>query len=312
MDRYGSDKPDIRFGMEIMNVSDLLKDTALSVFQEAAAKGSIRLINAKGLAGKIPRKQIDSLAEYVKTYRAKGLAWVRLLENQVNCSFAKFISDEQLKALLSAAGAEDGDLLFLIADTDNQTAQVAMGSLRLEVARRFGLIDETKLGLLWVVEFPLLEYDAEAGRFSAMHHPFTAPFDEDLPLLESDPGAVRAKAYDIVFNGVELGGGSIRIHRTDVQQRMFAALGFTPEGAYAQFGHLLDAFRYGAPPHGGLAYGLDRICMLLAGRDSIRDVIAFPKVQNASELMTSCPSSVAQDQLDELGLALTVQPETQN
>lgn len=305
MSRYGSDKPDTRFGMEICDITEILKDSELSVFSDAAAGGGfIGAINAKGLADRITRKNIDALGEFVKDYRARGLAWIKLSGGQTSCSFAKYLTEEQKAAITTATGAGDSDVIFIIADKKTATAQVALGALRCEIARKYDLIDPNKYNLLWVTEFPLFEYSEEEDRFVAMHHPFTSPVDEDLPFIESDPGAVRAKAYDIVLNGVELGGGSIRIHDADVQKKMFRALGFTDQSAYERFGYLLDAFKFGVPPHGGLAYGLDRLCMLLGGYSSIRDVIAFPKVQNASELMTNSPDAVDKIQLDELHIAL--------
>lgn len=311
MDKYGSDKPDLRFGYEIQDISDIAKDCSFKVFSGAVESGgTVRLININGAADKFPRKEIDKLQDFVKTYRAKGLAWMKLAsDGKMTSSFAKFLSEDEVEAIKARAQAKDGDILFVVADSDWQTAVVALGALRCELAKRLGVIDPKDYKLLWVVEFPQFEYSEEENRYVAMHHPFTAPMDEDLDLLESDPAKVRAKAYDIILNGCELGGGSIRIHSTDTQARMFRALGFTDEDAQERFGHLLTAFQYGAPPHGGLAYGLDRLCMLLAGLDSIRDVIAFPKVQNASELMTACPSTVDQKQLDELGLAIAVKEE---
>ncbi len=306
MNRFGSDKPDLRFGMEIKDISDICADCSFAVFQSVVAGGgTVRLINAEGCADKFTRKEIDKLGEWIKTYRAKGLAWMKLgSDGKMTSSFAKKMTEEEVEAIKQRAGAKDGDLVFVVADADWQTAVVALGALRCELAKRLDMIDPNDFKLLWITEFPQFEYSEEENRYVAMHHPFTAPMDEDLEILESDPGKVRAKAYDIVLNGCELGGGSIRIHYTEVQARMFRALGFSDEDAQERFGHLLNAFKYGAPPHGGLAYGLDRLCMLLEGLDSIRDVIAFPKVQNASELMTACPSEVEQKQLDELHLAI--------
>ena len=306
MNRFGSDKPDLRFGMEIKDISDICANCSFAVFQSVVANGgTVRLINAEGCADKFTRKEIDKLGEWIKTYRAKGLAWMKLAaDGKMTSSFAKKMTEEEVAAIKERAGAKVGDLVFVVADADWQTAVVALGALRCELAKRLDLVRADDFKLLWITEFPQFEYSEEEERFVAMHHPFTAPMDEDLEILESDPGKVRAKAYDIVLNGCELGGGSIRIHSTEVQARMFRALGFTDEDAQERFGHLLNAFRYGAPPHGGLAYGLDRLCMLLEGLDSIRDVIAFPKVQNASELMTACPSEVEQKQLDELHLAI--------
>ncbi len=309
MDRFGSDKPDLRFGMEIKDISDICADCSFAVFQSVVANGgTVRLINADGCADQFTRKEIDKLGEWIKTYRAKGLAWMKLgSDGKMTSSFAKKMTEEEVAAIKERAGAKDGDLVFVVADADWQTAVVALGALRCELAKRLDLIDPNDFKLLWITEFPQFEYSEEENRYVAMHHPFTAPMDEDLEILESDPGKVRAKAYDIVLNGCELGGGSIRIHSTDVQAKMFRALGFSDEDAQERFGHLLNAFQYGAPPHGGLAYGLDRLCMLLEGLDSIRDVIAFPKVQNASELMTACPSAVEQKQLDELHLAIVLE-----
>ena len=307
MDRYGSDKPDVRFGFEIRDISDIAANCSFKVFQDTVANGgSVRLINVNGYAEKFPRKEIDKLGEFVKTYRAKGLAWMKLAaDGSMTSSFAKFLSEDEIAAIKMRAEAKENDLLFVVADADWQVAAVALGALRCELAKRLGLAKKDDYKLLWVTEFPQFEYSEEENRLVAMHHPFTAPMDEDIPLLETDPRVVRAKAYDIVLNGCELGGGSIRIHDPELQTKMFEALGFTDEKAQEQFGHLITAFKYGAPPHGGLAYGLDRLCMLLAGLDSIRDMIAFPKVQNASDLMMSCPDAVDDKQLDELSIAVT-------
>lgn len=306
MGRYGSDKPDLRFGYEIFDLFETVKDCGFGVFDGAlAAGGTVRGITIQQGA-KMSRKEIDSLTEFVKTYRVKGLAWAKLAENgDMSSSFAKFLAPETMTALLEKAEAHAGDLVLIVADSDEETALNALGMLRCEVARRMNVIPENVYKLLWVTDFPLFEYgDDDDGnrRLYAKHHPFTAPVDEDLPLFETNPIAMRAKAYDIILNGTELGGGSIRIHRSDIQQKMFTALGFTKEETEERFGHMLEAFRYGAPPHGGLAYGLDRLVMLLAGRDSIRDVIAFPKVQNASDLMMNCPSPVDEKQLHELAI----------
>ena len=310
MNRYGSDKPDTRFGMELVDVSETVKDCGFSVFTGAlAAGGSVRGINAKGQAG-MPRKKIDALVDFAKGYGARGLAYLAIQEDgSYKSSFAKFLTQEQLAALVAAMDGQPGDLLLFAAD---KTAIVwsVLGALRLELGEQMGLIDHSLFHFLWVVEFPQFEYSEEEGRYVAMHHPFTMPMDEDLDRLESDPGSVRAKAYDIVLNGVEIGGGSVRIFQDDVQERMFAALGFTKERAHEQFGFLLDAFKYGVPPHAGLAYGLDRLCMELTGAESIRDVIAFPKVKDASCLMTECPNTVEEKQLDELGIGLKVPEET--
>jgi aspartyl-tRNA synthetase len=301
MDRFGSDKPDLRFGMELVNVSDLVKGCGFKVFADAVANGgSVRAINAKGCGG-FSRKEIDSLSEFVKTYGAKGMAWIAVEENGLRSSIAKFFSEEELDALLKRTCAEPGDLICFIADK-NQVVYDSLGALRVEIARRLGILNDTEYKFLWVTEFPLFEYDEEENRWVAKHHPFTSPMDEDMEFLESDPGRVRSKAYDIVLNGTEIGGGSIRIHMQDLQQRMFGLLGLSEEEATAKFGYLLEAFRYGVPPHGGIAYGLDRLVMLMAGRSSIRDVIAFPKVQNASDLMIEAPDVVDSKQLEELNL----------
>lgn len=307
MDRFGSDKPDLRFGFEIKDISDIAKSCDFAVFKNAVeGGGTVRLINVDGYADKFPRKEIDKLADFVKTYRAKGLAWLKLsADGTVTSSFAKFLKPDELEAVKARANAKPNDLLFVVADTDTDTALVSLGALRCELAKRLGLVRKDDFKLLWVTEFPQFEYSEEEDRLVAKHHPFTAPMDEDVPKLDTDPRSVRAKAYDIILNGCELGGGSIRIHDPELQTRMFRALGFTDEKAKEQFGHLITAFSYGAPPHGGLAYGLDRLCMLLAGLDSIRDVIAFPKVQNASDLMMQCPDLVDDKQLDELSIAVT-------
>ncbi|MFI3115174.1 MAG: aspartate--tRNA ligase [Clostridia bacterium] len=302
MDRFGSDKPDTRFGFELKDITEVVKNTEFKVFREALdGNGVIKLINVDGGA-KFTRKEIDSLVEFVKTYRAKGLAWIKMADGSMSSSFAKFMTEDEMNAIISKAEAKDGDLILVCSSDNADIVYNSLGALRCEVAKRMNILDETQINLLWVTDFPLFEYDEELDRYFAKHHPFTAPFDEDLAKLETNPAEVRAKAYDIIMNGVELGGGSIRIHQSDVQETMFRALGFTKESANEQFGHLIEAFKYGAPPHGGLAYGLDRLCMLLSGRDSIRDVIAFPKVQNASELLTNAPDFVEKTQLDELGI----------
>jgi aspartyl-tRNA synthetase len=310
MERFGSDKPDLRFGMEIVNISDLdaVKASEFPVFANALAEGgSVRGINAKGCAN-FTRKQIDSLADTAKLFKAKGLVWVALLEDgSFKSSAAKFFTDISFKEMAEAFDAQPGDLILICADKDS-TVLNALGNIRLEVASRLGLTDKSDFNFLWVVDFPLLEYDAEENRYYAKHHPFTAPLDEDLHLFDTDPSKMRAKAYDMVLNGTELGGGSIRIYRRDIQEKMFGVLGFTREEAYSQFSYLLEAFKYGAPPHGGLAFGLDRICMLLTGRDAIRDVIAFPKVKDASCPLTGAPDKVSAAQLGELGIEL----ETEN
>ena len=302
MDRFGSDKPDMRFGMELHDVSDIVKNCGFSVYTGALeAGGSVRGINAEG-QGSMPRKKIDKLVEFAKGYGAKGLAYIAIAEDGTRkSSFAKFMTDEEMDALVAAMDGKAGDLLLFAADKKKLVYDV-LGALRLELAKQMDLLDKNEYRFVWVTEFPLLEWSEEENRFTAMHHPFTMPMDEDIPLLDTDPGAVRAKAYDIVLNGNEIGGGSVRIHQDDIQERMFKELGFTPEAAHEQFGFLLDAFKYGVPPHAGLAYGLDRLVMLIAKVDSIRDVIAFPKVKDASCLMTQAPQRVSEAQLDELGL----------
>ena len=306
MDRFGSDKPDLRFGFELKDISDIVKDCGFGVFSGAVqGGGSVRLINVNGHAADFPRKKIDKLGEFVKTYKAKGLAWTRMHDGQVTSSYQKFLTEEENKAILERAGAKDGDLILIVGDVKDEVVFAALGALRCECAKQLGLLDPKDFKFLWVTEFPMFEYSEEEGRYVAMHHPFTAPMDEDLDKLETDKKNCRAKAYDIVLNGTELGGGSIRISVPETQQAMFRALGFSDEDAQERFGHLINAFKFGAPPHGGLAYGLDRLCMLMAGAESIRDVIAFPKVQNASEPMTNCPDFVDDKQLDELSLAVT-------
>ncbi|HJA99993.1 MAG TPA: aspartate--tRNA ligase [Candidatus Mediterraneibacter merdavium] len=302
MDRFGSDKPDLRFGMELKDVTDVVKGCGFGVFTGAIENGgSVRGINAKG-QGAMPRKKIDKLTAFVKDYGAKGLAYIALLEDgTAKSSFAKFMTEEEMSALIAAMDGEPGDLLLFAADK-NKVVWDSLGALRVELAKELELLDKNEFRFVWITEFPQFEWSEEQGRFVAMHHPFTMPMEEDLPLLDSDPGRVRAKAYDIVLNGNEIGGGSVRIFQDDVQEKMFEALGFTKEQAYSQFGFLLDAFKYGVPPHAGLAYGLDRLVMLMAGQDSIRDVIAFPKVKDASCLMTEAPSVVDEKQLAELGL----------
>lgn len=302
MDRFGSDKPDLRFGMELQNVSEVVKGCEFAVFKNALESGgSVRGINAEG-QGHMPRKKIDALVEYAKGFGAKGLAYVAINEDgSLKSSFAKFMTEEEMSALVAAMGGKPGDLLLFAADR-NKVVYDVLGNLRLELARQLDLLKKDDFKFLWVTEFPLLEYSEEEGRFMAMHHPFTMPMDEDLQYIDSDPGRVRAKAYDIVLNGVEMGGGSVRIHQGDVQSKMFEVLGFTPERANDQFGFLLEAFKYGVPPHAGLAYGFDRMVMLMVGADSIRDVIAFPKVKDASCLMTEAPTPVDPAQLKELGI----------
>ena len=304
MARYGSDKPDTRFGLELQDVTDVLRESGFAVFKSAVeAGGSVRLINAKGLAGALTRKEIDKLVDVAKTYGAKGLAYTRLTADSVTSSFEKFLSEEEKAALHKAAGAETGDVLLVVADAKNSTVFAALGALRLAVANKCGLIDPDKFNFLWVTDFPFFEYSEEEGRWMAMHHPFTMPRAEDLDKVESDPGSVRALAYDLVLNGCELGGGSIRINDPAVQDRMLKALGFSEERARESFGFLMDAYQYGAPPHGGMAFGFDRMVMLMLKRESIRDVIAFPKVQNAGEPMSGCPETVEEKQLRELSIA---------
>ena len=306
MDRFGSDKPDMRFGFELKDISDIVAGCEFKVFSGAvAAGGSVRLINVNGGGAAFPRKKIDALADYVKTYKAKGLAWTRLVDGSVTSSYQKFLTEEENKAILERAGAADGDLVLIVADSDNSVVFASLGALRCECARQLGILKKDEYKFLWVTEFPMFEWSEEENRYQAMHHPFTAPMDEDIDLIETDKANCRAKAYDIVLNGTELGGGSIRISTPELQETMFRALGFTAEDAQERFGHLINAFKYGAPPHGGLAYGLDRLVMLMTGADSIRDVIAFPKVQNASEPMTACPDVVDAKQLDELSIAVT-------
>ena len=306
MDRFGSDKPDMRFGFELKDISDIVKDCSFQVFSApVAAGGSVRLINVEGGGEHFPRKKIDKLAEFVKTYKAKGLAWTRLHGGEVTSSYQKFLTEEENRAILERAGAKDGDLVLIVGDAKDEVVFAALGALRCECAKQLGILDPMDFKFLWVTEFPMFEYSEEEGRYVAMHHPFTAPMDEDFDNLETDKKNCRAKAYDIVLNGTELGGGSIRISVPETQEAMFRALGFSDEDAMERFGHLINAFKFGAPPHGGLAYGLDRLVMLMAGADSIRDVIAFPKVQNASEPMTQCPDFVDDKQLEELSINVT-------
>ena len=310
MARFGSDKPDLRFGMEIQDVSDVVRGCGFGVFTGALENGgSVRGLNAKG-QGQMPRKKIDALVDFAKGYGAKGLAYIAIHpDGSVKSSFAKFMTEEQLQALIQAMDGQPGDLLLFAADRNKIVFNV-LGSLRLELAQIMGLLEDNhEFRFVWITEFPLLEYSEEEGRYMAMHHPFTMPMEEDLDQLETNPGAVRAKAYDIVLNGCEIGGGSVRIHQSDIQERMFRALGFTQEQAHAQFGFLLNAFQYGVPPHAGLAYGLDRLVMLMTGADNIREVIAFPKVKDASCLMTEAPGPVDPKQLDELGICLAAPAE---
>ena len=300
MNRFGSDKPDLRFGMELTDVSEIVKGCEFAVFKNALeAGGSVRGINAKG-QGAMPRKKIDKLVEFAKGYGAKGLAYIAMQEDGTyKSSFAKFMTEEEMKALIDAMQGEPGDLLLFAADKTKLVWDV-LGALRLELARQMDLLDKNEYRFVWITEFPLLEWSEEENRFTAMHHPFTMPMEEDLHLIDTDPGAVRAKAYDIVLNGNEIGGGSVRIHQDDIQEKMFETLGFTKEQAYNQFGFLLNAFKYGVPPHAGLAYGLDRMVMLMAKEDSIREVIAFPKVKDASCLMSEAPNVVDKKQLEDL------------
>ena len=305
MDRFGSDKPDLRFGLELRDISDIARGCDFKVFSDPVAQGgSVRMIYIPE-GGAMPRKQIDSLVEFCKTYGAKGLAWTKLGEDSsASSSFSKFLAEDENGAILERAGAKPGGLILIVADAKEEVVFASLGALRCECAKRLGLIKEGVYEFVWITEFPMFEYSEEENRYVAKHHPFTAPMDEDADLIDSDKEKCRAKAYDIVLNGTELGGGSIRINTPEVQERMFRALGFSDEDATERFGHLINAFKYGAPPHGGLAYGLDRLVMHLAGLASIRDVIAFPKVQNASELMTSCPDVVDEKQLRELGIAV--------
>lgn len=305
MERYGSDKPDTRFGMELVNVSNVVKDCEFGVFANAIKDGgTVRGINATG-QGNMPRKKIDKLVEFVKGIGLKGLAYIQIADDgSIKSSFAKFMKDEEMDALIKAMDGKNGDLLLFAADKTKLVFD-CLGALRLELADQMGIIDEDKFNFLWVTEFPLFEYSEEQERFVSMHHPFTMPMEEDLDLLDSDLGAVRSKAYDIVLNGYELGGGSVRIHQGDIQEKMFEKLGFTKEDAHERFGFLLDAFKYGVPPHAGLAFGLDRLIMLMAKRDNIREVIAFPKVKDASCLMTDAPNVVDEKQMEELCLAST-------
>ncbi|MGH2330356.1 aspartate--tRNA ligase [Thermoanaerobacter mathranii] len=299
MERFGTDKPDLRFGMELKDLSDIVSRSEFNVFKTALKNsGSVRGINVKSAAS-MPRRQLDELVELAKTYGAKGLLWMQVFENEVKSPATKFLSEEEIEKILERLEAETGDLLLIVADKDEIVFDT-LGHLRLELGKRLNLIDENKYEFVWIVDFPLLEYDSEEKRYVAKHHPFTAPKDEDIDLLEKEPLEVRAKAYDIVLNGVEIGGGSIRIHDTELQKRMFKVLGFSEEKAWERFGFLMEAFKYGAPPHGGIAYGLDRLAMIITGSDTIRDVIAFPKTQNAVCLMTDAPSEVSEEQLKEL------------
>ena len=307
MDRFGSDKPDLRFGMELKDVTEVVKDCEFVVFKGAVENGgSVRGINANG-QGAMPRKKIDALVEFAKTYGAKGLAYIAIQEDgSIKSSFAKFMKEEEMSALIQAMEGKAGDLLLFAADK-NKVVYDVLGALRVELANQLGLLSKDDYKFVWVTEFPLLEWNEEQNRYTAMHHPFTMPMEEDIPLLDTDPGKVRAKAYDIVLNGTEIGGGSVRIYQNDIQEKMFEALGFTKEDAYERFGFLLNAFKYGVPPHAGLAYGLDRLVMLITKQDSIRDVIAFPKVKDASCLMSEAPNVVDAKQLEELEISITKQ-----
>lgn len=305
MDRFGSDKPDVRFGLELKQLSDIVKDSAFGVFAGAVANGGeVKAINVKGAAANYSRKDIDALGEFAGRYGAKGLAWLKVTEEGLNGPIAKFFEGDAANGIISATEATAGDLLLFVADKSSVVAD-ALGALRIKLAKELGLIDESKFEFLWIIDWPLFEYDEAEGRYYAAHHPFTRPFDEDLELMNTNPKEVRAQAYDIVLNGYELGGGSLRIYEPDLQAKMFELLGFTEEEARAQFGFLLEAFEYGVPPHGGLAMGLDRLVMLLAGRTNLRDTIAFPKTATASCLLTSAPSGVSDAQLDELSLRVT-------
>lgn len=310
MERFGSDKPDTRFGLELQNLSDILKGTEFAVFKGALdAGGSVRAINVKGAAATLSRKEIDKLADVAKLFKAKGLAFTRVTEDAHSSSFEKFLTEAEIKAIHDRMDLKTGDVLLVVADPRDSVVFAALGALRLNLAKRLALIPENTYDLLWVTDFPLFEYDPDEGRYYAMHHPFTCPNFEDLDKMETDLGAVRARAYDLVLNGTELGGGSIRISDPAIQRKMFAALGMSDEEANDKFGFLLEAFKYGVPPHGGMAYGLDRLVMLLLNKESIRDVIPFPKVQNASELMTACPTHVDTKSLDELSIAVVREEE---
>ena len=305
MTRFGSDKPDLRFGLELVDLSDIVKETEFNVFSGAiSGGGSVRAINAKGLSSKLSRKGIDKLTKFVRDYGAKGLAYSRIGEDSIESSFDKFLSESEKSALYSAVDAKPDDVIFVVADGNNDVVFASLGALRCEIANRCELYSGDDLEMVWITDFPLFEYDSESDRYVAKHHPFTSPRDEDVEMLETDPANAKAKAYDIVMNGYEVGGGSIRINDPDLQRRMFKAIGLSPELVEEQFGFLLEAFKYGVPPHGGIAFGLDRLTMIMTDTDNIKDVIAFPKLQNATDPMSQCPSPVAQKQLDELGIMI--------
>lgn len=305
MERYGSDKPDTRYGMELCDITDAVRDSEFVVFKSAVeGGGSVRAINAKNAAKTLTRKEIDKLTEFVKGISAKGLAWIRMNPDGMACSFAKFMTDAQMQAILEKTEAETGDVIFIVADANNSHVLSVLGALRQTVAQKLDIIPQDKFNLLWITEFPFFDYDEELGEFVAMHHPFTAPMDECLEYLETDKAKVRAKAYDLVLNGIEMSSGSIRITNPELQGRIFDLLGLTKEEAQEKFGYLLDAFRYGAPPHGGMGIGLDRLCMQMLRASSLRDVVAYPKVQNASEPMTECPAAVDSVQLTDLGIGV--------
>ncbi|MEI6100665.1 MAG: aspartate--tRNA ligase [Eubacteriales bacterium] len=304
MDRFGSDKPDTRFGLELKDLSDIVASSAFQVFSSVVAKGgSVRAINAKGCANTFARREIDALVEFVKIYGAKGMAWISIKEDGMNSPITKFMTEDEIAAILQRMDGQVGDIIFFVGDR-NKVVYDSLGALRLKLAEKLEMIKEKTYDLLWITEFPLVEFNEEEKRYVAMHHPFTSPMDEDIAFLESAPEKVRAKAYDIILNGTEIGGGSIRIHNSELQEQMFQSTGFSKEKAWEQFGYLMEAFKYGTPPHGGLAYGLDRLAMILGGRSSIRDMIAFPKVQNASDLMSQAPSMVDKSQLKELHIKI--------
>ncbi len=312
MDRYGSDKPDNRFGLELKDISDIVSDVEFVVFKSALDMGgTVRAINGEGMGAKLSRKEIDALGEYVKTIGGKGLAYIVINEDgSVKSPIAKFLTEEQLNKIIERTEGKPGDIILIVADKTD-TVYTVLGNLRCHLAKKFNLYDENSYSMLWVVNFPLLEYDEEENRYVAKHHPFTSPLNEDIEKLETAPGEARAKAYDMVVNGMEVGGGSIRIYDTELQAKMFDTLGFTQEEAWERFGFLMEAFKFGPPPHGGMAYGLDRLCMIMSGCDSIRDVIAFPKVQNASELMSNAPDTVSEKQLFELNIKTVKEEKTE-